>query len=141
MSVAQMRRGATALSATLLMIASMAMSSCSSESEYHTTPCPPTHIGRLSVKGQVLNCPTITVFQVSPTQLGPRDEAQLTATAVDVDSNNLSFAWTATSGTIADPSVASTTFRCSGPGPVTVNLTVSDGQCDDASQAPINCTP
>src|SRR5262249_42712538 len=125
-----------------LVAAAFLSGGCSSEAEFHPTPCPTTHIGRLSVKANVVNCPTITSFEVAPTQLGPGQIAHVSATAIDVDTpvSDLTFSWTAPVGSFADPSAPETTYTCEGPGAVTITLTVSDDGCSDTTAVPISCS-
>ena len=87
--------------------------------------------GSIQIKGRVSDCPTITSFVVNPQRLHVGESGELRGLATDPDSANLSFAWTASSGVVADSTVAVTTFRCSEEGTAMLTLTVSDGSCQD----------
>jgi hypothetical protein len=87
--------------------------------------------GSIQIKGRISDCPTITSFVVNPQRLRVGESSDLRGLATDPDSANLSFAWTASSGVIADGAVAVTNFRCTEEGTATLTLTVSDGSCQD----------
>ena len=57
----------------------------------------------------------------------------------DPDPDTLTFAWTASAGTIAVASAKATTYRCTLAGSQTVTVRVSDGQCDDSISLAITC--
>ena len=87
--------------------------------------------GSLQIKGRISDCPTITSFVVNPQRLRVGESSELRGVAKDPDSANLSFAWTASSGVVADSAAAATSFRCSEEGTAILTLTVSDGSCQD----------
>ena len=79
------------------------------------------------------------MYAILPQRLVAGESATLSALAVDVDSNNLSFSWSAPTGIIGDASSANTTFACTEPGSVTLTLTVSDDGCSDVVELDVRC--
>ena len=71
----------------------------------------------------------------------------LTGAAHDSDAgpSALSYAWTATCGVFDNAAAQNPLFTCSVPGPVTITLTVSDGDasptCPDNLQVKVSCDP
>jgi len=108
----------------------------------------PTHIdttkivvdsGAVEVSGTFNQCPTAS-FGVSPTTARLDQPFDVAAAASDPeDAGTLTYAWSAASGSFADPSSPTTTFHCSEAGPVTIVLTVSDGSCQTPVSASIYC--
>jgi len=121
-------------------LALAAGSACSDDRGSNRPPCRPVG-GSAVITVRTLLCPTIIAFNVSPVNPTLNSPIDLTSSVVDLDSNNLTFVWTATAGTIADPSVASTTYKCDAPGGATITLTVSDGSCEDTTSIDVVCTP
>ena len=127
----------------LVSLLALPTSSCSSEP--NTIPwCHGQQVGlgSVNVGAHFVSCPEITSFAVTPLRLSPDQTATLSGTAKDIDSNNLSFSWSAESGTVTDSQAAVTTYRCQGgEGIVKLTFIVSDGQCQDAVEAVIDCIP
>jgi len=97
--------------------------------------------GRIDLGAYFADCPEITDTKVVPVRLGPLDIAQVSGTAKDADSHNLSFTWVAESGTLANPSVPMTTYTCAGSeGVVKLTFIVSDGTCQDKIETAVECT-
>jgi hypothetical protein len=68
------------------------------------------------------------------------------ATASDLAGGGvLSFAWTATAGTLTDPAAGSTVYTCSSAGAQTIVLTVTDdhpgSSCSATFLLPVGCLP
>jgi uncharacterized repeat protein (TIGR04052 family) len=83
------------------------------------------------------SCPQISTATVGPLTVGVGDSIALHANA---SSPGVSFSWSATSGTIADPAAASTTLLCTAVGPAEVTLTVTAGAtCSDSETFSVNC--
>jgi hypothetical protein len=95
------------------------------------------------VGGGTLNsCPVLTAVVVSPLSVPTGQVITLGAQATDADAQDTqAFHWTGTGGVVANPTSAHTTFLCSGAGPQTVTVTVSDGTCGDTASARITCVP
>src|SRR5262249_55303903 len=84
--------------------------------------------GSVMVSGKLNVCPTIDGIGANPAEVQVGSSLALTASAHDSDAgpNPLTYAWTASSGTLSDASAKNPTFTCTAPGTVTLNLTVSD---------------
>jgi hypothetical protein len=81
------------------------------------------------------NCPVLTSWVASPLQTSFAAQIDVAATATDADATDvLTYAWTATGGSFVSPSSPSTKYNCTGFGPQTLTITVSD------NHAPIPCT-
>jgi hypothetical protein len=96
-------------------------------------------LGAVSFRGRFATCPEITSYEVAPLRLGPGETAQLSGTATDVDTDKLSYAWSAESGTVGDSNSANTTYQCNALGIITLTLVVSDGSCQDVVEAAVEC--
>jgi hypothetical protein len=102
--------------------------------------------GSVLVKGQINVCPVIDGLEAAPAEVQVGGSIALNAAAHDTDAgpSALTYAWTATGGTLSDATVANPTLKCTTPGMVTVSLSVSDGDpassCADTSTAMVNCT-
>ena len=76
-------------------------------------PRPPTTV---VVDGGVYNsCPSIIALVIAPTRILVGAQATLDSQAQDPDNDELLFLWSTTSGSIADPTAARTTFTCTSP--------------------------
>lgn len=98
---------------------------------------PSTQLGALSLTVALNAWPNVTDITVSPSRVEPGQPATLTASAVDVDGDPLSFRWVSEcQGTFTDPAAASTAFTPSGPAsgpPCVVRLFVDDGRGGSAA--------
>ena len=62
------------------------------------------------------NCPVLTNWEASPLQTSSGQPINVTATATDADvGQTLTYAWTADSGSFANPALATTTYICGAP--------------------------
>jgi hypothetical protein len=95
-------------------------------------------IGSVVVSGTVVagdHCPTLTAWLIAPQQSAAADPIDVTITAADSDvGDTLTYAWTATAGTFASPTAATTQYTCAATGPQTLSVAVTD------SHAPTPCT-
>jgi len=104
------------------------------------------HTGSVAVNGTLNLCPQIDSFDASPAEVLVGGSVGLSATAHDGDNgpSPLGTRWTATSGVFTDPSALVTRFTCTAAGPVTLTLTVSDGDsgagCPAVQSATVTCT-
>jgi hypothetical protein len=96
-------------------------------------------VGSAGVNGSVTACPVITSYDVAPSQVVMGKSVQLTASATDPSGATLTYSWQSTSGVVADTHTASTTYRCTAPGPATLTITASNGLCDDTASAVVDC--
>jgi hypothetical protein len=102
--------------------------------------------GSVMVSGALNLCPVIDGLGASPAEVNVGGTIALSALAHDSDAgpSALSYAWTASAGTLSDPTAKNPTLSCSAPGPITVTLTVSDGDpaatCADTETAEVVCS-
>jgi hypothetical protein len=99
--------------------------------------------GTVAISGSFQLCPDIDSAIATPSvsQVGAYDVLDVVASASQPEGHPLTYAWSATSGTFAEPSAAQTVFRCAAPGPVTLTLTVSDGNCPVHVSGTFDCQP
>jgi hypothetical protein len=100
--------------------------------------------GSTLVTGVINVCPQIDGVTATPTEVFVGSSVALVATAHDTDGapSPLTYAWTASSGALADNASASTRFTCTAPGTATIGLVVSDGDapCADTASVTVTCT-
>ena len=102
--------------------------------------------GSVTVSGTLNLCPTIDGIGVNPAEVQVGGAVALAAAAHDSDAgpSPLAFAWSASAGTLSDPTAQNPTFNCTTPGTATVSLTVSDGDpaasCAATLSAQVNCS-
>jgi hypothetical protein len=113
----------------------------------HVSCHQPARTGSASVNGIINICPVAEGVSANPADIAVGFPAALVASAHDSDSGPaaLSYQWTAPSGSFSDPASATPTFTCSKPGPVTLTVTVSDGDtapgCADTASTVVTCEP
>jgi chitinase len=100
-----------------------------------------TQCGTVEVDARLDMCPKIESYLVSPLTAAVGQDVQLDVTATDADGDPITYTWSATSGTIAAPHDATTTFHCSIADTPTLTIAISDGICGDESSVPVTCTP
>lgn len=85
--------------------------------------------GSILLNGSVNACPRIDSVEANPAEIAVGSAIALRAAAVDVDAapSQLSYAWTASSGTLANGSAPNAAFTCTRVGAATVTVAVSDG--------------
>ena len=102
--------------------------------------------GSVLVNGVINVCPVIDGLGASPAEVQVGGSIAVSATAHDSDSapSPLSFAWTASAGSLSDAAAQNPTFTCTSAGPATLTLKVSDGDpaatCGDTLTALVNCS-
>jgi hypothetical protein len=98
--------------------------------------------GSVLVNGQLNQCPSIDGISASPQSVLVGKQLSLSAEAHDTDAapGTLSYAWSASSGTLSSASATAPSFTCTAVGDVVVTLKVSDGDCDDTLTATVGCT-
>ena len=98
------------------------------------------NLGVDSAHAMTNSCPTITEFSVSPLKASVGEPVDVMVAAADEDGDDIDYAWTATSGTFADPTARSTTYQCEQPGGQSITITVSDAQsCAATWTARVTC--
>jgi hypothetical protein len=109
----------------------------------HETP----HSGSVLVNGVINICPLVDGVSADPSDIAVGFPVALTVAAHDSDGgpSPLSYHWSAASGAFSDPTSATPTFTCNVPGPVTLTVSVSDGDptpgCADSLTLVITCEP
>jgi hypothetical protein len=96
--------------------------------------------GMVQVVGTFTNttCPEINPVGISPDSSGL---VNLTATIAGSapDGSVLTYTWTTPLGSFIDAHTLDTSFRCPGAGTITVTLTATAGQCQNAVIALVMC--
>ncbi|MEI9953511.1 MAG: metallophosphoesterase [Pseudomonadota bacterium] len=103
--------------------------------------------GSVSLNGNINLCPVVDAAGANPAQVVVGGGIRLTGAAHDPDSSPsaLTYAWSATSGVFDNATSQNPLFTCSLSGPVSITLTVSDGDaaptCPDNLTVQVNCDP
>jgi calcineurin-like phosphoesterase family protein len=102
--------------------------------------------GSVSVNGTINICPTLGGITALPGEAVVGGSVSLAVSASDADNGPapLAYHWTASSGTLDDADVATPTFTCVFPGPVTLTVAASDGDpstaCTATGNVQITCS-
>ncbi|HTQ05019.1 MAG TPA: hypothetical protein VMI54_14240 [Polyangiaceae bacterium] len=105
------------------------------------------HTGSVLVNGVVNVCPVADGTAANPADIDIGSPTAVSILAHDPDNGPapLGYQWSAPSGSFSDPSSATPTFTCNTPGPVTLSVTVSDGDstpgCADTLSLVVTCEP
>jgi hypothetical protein len=105
------------------------------------------HTGSVLVNGSINVCPVADGVSASPSDIAVGFPTSLTALAHDSDNgpSPLTYQWSAPSGSFSNPTSATTKFTCNTPGPVTLTVSVSDGDtspgCASSQTAVVTCEP
>jgi hypothetical protein len=75
--------------------------------------------------------PQLVSYMISPLSASVGGTVDVAAIDQDTDAGTLAYVWLASTGTFADPSSAATTYQCAAPGPVSMTLVVSTGDCQE----------
>lgn len=86
--------------------------------------------GSVIVNGEINLCPVISSYAVAPLQTSVGNSILLHGQGTDADSASVELMWSATGGTIADPTANDTTYTCQVVGTQTITLTVTDTATD-----------
>lgn len=99
--------------------------------------------GAVAINSSFTFCPSIVDASAIPAEMALGDDAPIivSAQAIDHDDDVLSYEWTASSGTFAASTAASTTYRCTQVGPVDLALRVTDGDCEERATGVLRCLP
>ncbi|HTA21031.1 MAG TPA: PKD domain-containing protein, partial [Polyangia bacterium] len=106
----------------------------------------PATTGSAMVSGVINVCPVVDGLSATPSEVTVGSTIALAAAAHDADNgpSPLTYAWTATGGTLSSATAQNPTLTCTTPGPVTVSVTASDGDakpgCADTESATVTCT-
>lgn len=97
-------------------------------------------VSKVDVGVTINTCPTIDAFTVSPAQITMGFVATARVQASDADDDELTYEWTATSGTFTLPDQPETGYECESVGTHLLNIVVDDGHhCDDEVNIPVTC--
>lgn len=100
--------------------------------------------GTIDVSASVSQCPTIDSISINPADVIVGGSLSLIAGARGPSSSGLTYAWTATSGSLVNATSSIATFTCTTAGKPTITLTVSDGSdaaaCLAAQSVSVTCT-
>ncbi|HMJ09929.1 MAG TPA: hypothetical protein VK524_00920 [Polyangiaceae bacterium] len=100
--------------------------------------------GSVLVNGVLNFCPTIDGIGANPAEVQVGGTVALSALAHDSDAapSPLSYAWTASAGTLSSATAQNPTLTCNAPGSVTVGLTIGDGDpaCPDTQTLRVTCS-
>jgi hypothetical protein len=97
--------------------------------------------GNLGISGSVNVCPRIDALSIEPAETTVGGTIALASEITDSDQlpSPAAYSWTSSSGTLDGATTALSTFTCTAAGPVTVTLSVSDGDCSDSVSATVTC--
>ena len=103
----------------------------------------PAKTGSVMVNGVVNICPVIDSLSIAPAETTVGNAVGLSASGSDADHvpSALSYSWTSSSGVLTGASSATASLTCTAVGPVTVTLTVGDGDCTDTLSQTVTCSP
>jgi len=102
----------------------------------------PRALGAVRILARFGVCPALQRAIVSPLQTSVGNDIDLSALASDVEGDPIEYEWTASGGSIADPSAMQTTYTCEEVGDHTVTIDVSDDGfdvCIDRWTVPVTC--
>ena len=111
----------------------------------HLTCHEGSHTGGVSVTGTINVCPIVDGVSANPADVVVGGSVALAAAAHDSDAGPaaLSYQWSASGGTVSDATAAAPRFTCVVPGPVTLTVSVGDGDatpgCNDVGTVQVNC--
>ena len=126
--------------AVIVALGALGVFGCNKAERYPTISARSPDGGNVGVHGDYNFCPQV-IFLASPDHVAVGRPIVLTAIATDKDGDQLTYVWTATSGSFSNPSSTTPTFDCARNGDVTITLTVSDGLCPTATSGVVLCQP
>jgi hypothetical protein len=87
------------------------------------------------------SCPVFTKVLATPLQANVGDSISVSAEASSYDGGALDYQWTASAGSFADPTLATTTYLCEQAGEQTLTIAVANanGSCGDESTLTVTC--
>jgi Calcineurin-like phosphoesterase len=96
--------------------------------------------GSVLIEGTINVCPEVTSVSSTP-PTGTLIAITSAADDVDASPGPIQYHWTTTSGTLSDASAQNPTLTCTAPGPVTLTLSVTDGDpaCGDTFSVLLDC--
>lgn len=101
---------------------------------------PSTRLGGVRANGELNFCAQLSKVVVSPLQTSVGSDISLSASASDLDGDEVDILWTASGGAIDEPNASDTSFRCTGPGSYTIDVVASDNaECLDLWSVQVSC--
>ncbi len=94
----------------------------------------------VDVTGNFVLCPTIGSVVAAPATVDVGGTIQVSVNAQNLGGGTLTYAWTATAGSFADPAAAGTSYACSAAGAQTLTIKASNGTCSDSLSMSVTCT-
>jgi hypothetical protein len=73
-------------------------------------------------------CPVLTRVSVSPMKALVGVDIEVSVVATDEDGGPITYSWTGTGGSFADPAAQDTTYTCEAAGKQSITVTVSDAE-------------
>lgn len=105
------------------------------------TQAPDGNDSSVTIGVSINSCPTIVAVTASPPMARVVAPITVTVAAHDPDpGDHLTYAWSAPAGSFVSPGNAGTMYTCAAPGPQTLTVAVSDGQCTQMTTLTITCT-
>ena len=98
--------------------------------------------GAVRVNGKFNICPELTKAVVAPLQTSIGNVIVVRSQAEDDEGDSIEYAWTADSGTFANPSAAATFYTCEDAGSHELTISVTDGgagNCVDSWTVDVRC--
>ena len=97
--------------------------------------------GTAKINGAFNICPAVSSSAVSPVQQAVGATVAVTLAVRDVDHGPfpIAYAWTSSTGTLANATSATPTFTCTQAGPVTLSYTIADGSCSKTGSLAVTC--
>jgi hypothetical protein len=122
----------------LLALLLLGLPSCSSDGD---GPRGHARLGAAAVDGTASACPSVTTFELLPSEVTLGSAMALRGAALDPGGGEVSYAWRASNpaGVVVDPTYPATSLRCDAPGTVVVTLTASNGKCADSMSGVVDC--
>lgn len=102
----------------------------------------PRRLGGVRVNGKLNVCASLAKVVVSPLQTSVGNDIDVFAHASDLEGDEITYQWAASSGSFADPSTAITTYTCEEVGDHTLAVAVSDDDfvhCEHGWTVDVTC--
>ncbi len=91
---------------------------------------PPQNLGGVRVNGKFNVCADLVRVAVAPLQTSVGNDIDLSASAADLEGDEVLYRWDATDGSIANAGAADTTYTCTNVGTHAIRVEVSDDDFD-----------
>jgi hypothetical protein len=96
--------------------------------------------GSLRTQAMTNTCPALTQVAVSPMKASVGGDIDVSVAATDEDGGPITYSWTGTGGSFADPTAQDTTYTCETAGKQSITVIVSDAEaCMITWTAQVDC--